>query len=156
MAKFRFALEKVITHRKMLEDLAQKDFQLAAAKLATEEKKLEELQTQRREAFENRYQKQVQGGQSSEALTQVHEFLQGQDLRIKIQQKKIQECEKQVEDLRSVLRARAVDTKIIERLKERKKDEFVLEQKKLEQKKSDDITTARFRSKDATDEENGI
>lgn len=155
MAKFRFGLEKVLGYRKTLEELAQRDFSAAQAYLNSEIEVLEKMKQVRLEAFENRYQRQVQGGVTSEALSQVHDFLKGQDLRIKIQSKKIQDIEKQVEELRSILRAKAVDTKIMEGLKERKRDEFRVEQKKREQKQLDDIATTRFRSKDA-DEENGL
>ena len=157
MAKsFKFAFEKVLAHRRMLEQEAQRVLNEALSILNRETRVLEEMRQKRHEAFESRFQRQVQGGTAGEALSQVHEYLKGQDLRIEGQVKRIQEFEKQVEELRSVLRQRAVDTKIIERLKERKQEEFRIEQNKLEQKRLDDMTMTRFRSKDATDEENGI
>ena len=155
MSKFRFSLEKVFTHRRMLEDLAQKDFQEAQAILNGEIAKLEFMQKEKSDAFQTRFQRQVQGGLASESLTQVHEYLKGQDVRIERQRKKIQEIEKQVEELREVLRQRAVDTKIIERLRERKQEEFRIEQRKLEQKRLDDLTSTRFARGDERDE-NGI
>jgi flagellar FliJ protein len=149
MAKFRFGLEKVLGYRKVIEDLAQRDYSEAQSHLNSEIQVLEELKAKKHEAFENRYQRQVQGGAQSEALSQVHDFLKGQDLRIKIQSKKVQDIEKQVEELRSVLREKAVDTKIMVGLKERKQDDFRTEQKKIEQKKLDDIATTQRRRKDA-------
>ena len=155
MAKFRFPLEKVFSHRRTLENLAQKDFHEALAILNSEIVKLDFMMKEKTDAFELRFQRQVQGGLASQALTQVHEYLKGQDVRIDRQKKKIQEIEKQVEELRDALRQRAVDTKIIERLKERKQEEFRLEQRKLEQKRLDDLTSTRFARGDERDE-NGI
>lgn len=155
MAKFKFTLEKVLSHRKILENLAQRDFQEALAVLHAENAKLEAMERQKHEAFENRFQREVQGGPAAEALTQVHEYIKGQDVRIERQRKKIQEIEKQVEELRDILRQKAVDTKIIEGLRDRKQEEFRLEQKKLEQKKLDDTVSTRFARGDESDE-NGI
>ncbi len=145
MAKFQFAFEKVLNHRKTLEDLAQRDFQLALSVLNDELLVLEKMQQAKHDAFTNRHKKQVQGGIQAPALTQVHDFISGQDIRIERQRKKIQEIEKGVEALREVLRLKAVDTKIIEGLRERKQEEFRTEQKKLEQKRLDDQTSTRFR-----------
>lgn len=144
MAKFRFGLEKVLNYRETLKTLAERDLQAGEAYLSEEISSLEQMQAKRHEAFESRYQRQVQGGVLSEALTQVHEFIKGQDLRIETQRKKIQEIEKQVEVLREALRQRAVDTKIMEGLRDRKRREFVTEQNKIEQKRADDLTSTRF------------
>lgn len=147
MAKFNFTLEKVLRHRQTLENLAQKEFQEGMAVLNSELALLEGLQEKRVQAFESRFQREVQGGRASDSLTQVHDFIKGQDVRIARQRKKIVEIEKQVEELREALRQKAVDTKIMEGLKERKQEEFKLEQKKLEQKRLDDMSTSRFRSR---------
>lgn len=144
MAKFQFNLEKVLRHRRVLEEMAQKDFQEAMAVLKGEQAKLDEMQGLRTQAFETRYRREVQGGPAVGTLTQVHEFLKGQDVRIERQRKKIQEIEKQVEELREVLRQKAVDTKIMEELREKKKAEFQAEQRKREQKRLDDIVSSRF------------
>jgi len=148
MAKFRFAFETVLRHRQTMEDLAQKDFQEAMSFLSLENKKLEDLQNLKHEAFQNRHQKEVQGGAQGPALTQVHDFLKGQDLRIDQQKKKIQAAEKLVEERREVLRQKRVETKIIEGLRERKLEEFKREQGKLEQKRTDDMMTTRFKRTD--------
>lgn len=144
MARFKFGLEKVLGYRKTLEGLAQRDLQLALAYLNGEIEILEKMQAAKHHAFESRHQREVQGGVLGDSLTQVHDYIKGQDLRIDTQRKKIQEIEKQVEELREALRQKAVDTKIMEGLRERKKQEFVTEQNKIEQKRADDLTSSRF------------
>ena len=143
--KFRFPFQNVLTYRKTIEDLAQRDFQEALADMNQQIALLNEMKEGIVLARDNAFQKQVDGGNAAPALGQVHEFLVGQDIRIGRQQAKIQECEKRVEELREILRAKAIDYKIIEGLKDRRRAEFLKEQSKLEQKRSDDLTMMRYK-----------
>jgi flagellar FliJ protein len=128
-----------------VENLAQRDFQEVLAELAKQRQILSDMQEQVTLARQGRYHKQVEGGKTAPALSQVDDFIKGQDIRMDLQRAKIQECEKRVEELREILRLKAIDYKIIEGLKDRKSEEFKIEQKKLEQKQTDDMNTMRFR-----------
>ena len=143
--KFRFSLIKVLQHRKTLEDLAQRDFQEAFADLHFEENILKDMIDSKRVAREKAYKTQVQGGSAGQNLTQVYEFLVGQDIRIERQMQKIEEKKRKVEELRDILRQKATDRKIVEGLRDKKKHEFKKKQDKLEQKNQDDLTTMRFK-----------
>lgn len=154
MPKFRFNLEKVLGYRQVVQSLAQKDFELAMSLLREQEEILESLKQARHQAFTQRYDFQMKG-LGADSLVQVQDYIKGQDIRINAQELKIQEIQKQVEILRDQLRDRAIDTKIIERLKERKQEDFRLEQRKHEQKSTDDLTSTRFAGRDESDE-NGI
>lgn len=142
--KFKFKLEKVLQHRKNLEDIAQKDFQEAMAALNAEINKLNEMISAVKKARDEAFKFQSEGGKSSSSLNQVHDFMMGQDLRIERQKEKIKEHESLVENLREILRQRAIDCKIISELKEKKRVEFITEKNKLEQKKSDEQNVMRF------------
>lgn len=142
--KFKFPFENVLKHRKILEDLAQKDFQQALAALNEEIQKLEKMKEDVQRARVTAFERQSHGGSAAPALSQVHEFLKGQDVRIERQQNKVQEYQKGVENLREILRQKALDYKIIERLKDRKKDEFKKAVNDKEQKISDEVGTVRF------------
>ena len=144
MAKFKFPFENVLRHRKTLENLAQKEFQTAMSELNQQLDLLEKMKQEKVDARKEAYAKQIAGGQAGPALGQIGDFLKLQDIRIEKHQKKIQEIEKRVEELREILRQRALDSKIIESYKDRKKDDFKLEQKKLEQKQMDDVVSSRF------------
>lgn len=141
--KFRFPLEKVKKHREQVEQLAQKDFQLGLAALNQEIEALERMEEQTKEALKSRLDKT-----SVPALTQVHDFLMGQDIRIDRQKKKIQEYEKRVESLREILRQKAIETKIIKELEQRKLREFQEEARKKELLNQDDLNLMRYRLKD--------
>lgn len=145
MAKFRFPMENVIKVRKVAEELAQRDLQMAQAYLNSEIELLENMKRQKTEAFQQRHAFESEGGTKVPHLTQVQDFLVGQDIRIDRQQRKIQEIETQVEALREILRQKAIELKMIERLKEKRLDEFRLEEKRKDVKRVDDLTMARFK-----------
>jgi flagellar FliJ protein len=147
--KFRFNLEKVLQHRQILEDLAQKDFQEAQAHLNQEIEKLEKMTKAVLDARDEAYRLQSEGGNKTPALIQIDEFIRGQDVRKERQHERIKECERLVESYREILRQRAIETKIMKELKEKKRTEFVLEQKKREQKFVDEMNVMRFKKEDA-------
>ena len=146
--KFKFPLEKVMQHRKMLEDLAQKDFQQAQNELVQQQLKLKEMQDAAIEARTGAFRRQSEGGKASPTLIQISEFLKGQDIRMERQKEKIKECEGLVENLREILRQKAIDYKIIEELRDRRLEEFKVERRKIEQKRTDDLNLMRFRKED--------
>jgi flagellar FliJ protein len=143
--KFKFKLEKVLKHRQILENLAQKDFQEAQAACNLQIEILEKMKTEKSEARQSAYSQQSQtGGQVLESLKQIHDFILLQDIRIEKQLKVIAECEKLVEAKREVLRQKAMDTKIMKRLEEKKKQQFMEEERISEQKEADDNSSMRF------------
>ena len=75
-------------HRKVLEDLAQTDFQVALAALNSEIDKLVQMDDAVIQAREAAFSSQAAGGKASASLTQVHEFLKGQDIRRERQKEK--------------------------------------------------------------------
>lgn len=144
MAKFSFKLEKVLQHRKTLEDVAQRDFEEASFALRKlEDQKLEfehSIQTARAEAS----RLLSLGGNPGPGLTQIDFFIKGQEIRIQRQKDKIKEQETLVENLREILRQRAIEYKIMEELREKKKKEFKEDESKREQKEVDDLNSMRY------------
>lgn len=145
MPKFRFPFDNVLKHRKTLEELAQRDLQEQLARLNAEVTALENMEILVHEAIEKRHQIEIQGGSAIGALTQVHEFLTGQDIRIERQKVKIAEVEKEVDRLREILRLKAIDTKIVKELKVRRKRDFIKTVRKKESAEIDDLNLMRFR-----------
>jgi flagellar FliJ protein len=146
--KFKFPLQKVMQHRKVLEDLAQRDFQEAHSELLKHQEILNGLLEAVTNARNTAFHHQSEGGKASPVLVQVHDFLKGQDIRIERQKERVKECESRVENLREILRQQAIDYKIIEELKDRQLVDFKIDQRKLEQKRSDDLNLMRFRRED--------
>ncbi|MBX2987653.1 MAG: flagellar export protein FliJ [Bdellovibrionaceae bacterium] len=147
--KFRFPLQKVLDHRHTLRDIAQKDFEEIQAEYLRQKNIWEE---QIRALHEARLEAGRIGAESGpgapERLKQIHEFSVLQEIRIQRQKAKVGEWEKLVEEKREILRQKAIDSKIMERLKERKKEQFVLDAKRAEQKEADELSVLRFEIRD--------
>lgn len=147
--QFRFPLQKVMDHRKTLENLAQKDFQEAQGELTRRQEELRRLTEQLHQArLEAGRVQESAPGAAPERLKQIHEFTVLQEIRIERQKTKVAEAEKLVEEKREILREKAVDFKIMERLRERRREEYVRERKQAEQKETDEINVLRFDAKD--------
>lgn len=147
--KFHFPLQKVLEHRKILEDLAQREFREAQSILIQAENDLRVLSDDLHESRLEAGRIQESGGSGApERLKQIHGFGVLQEIRIKRQQAKVAEAVKLVEEKREILREKAIDHKIMERLKERKREEFLIERRSQEQKDTDEINVLRFDAKD--------
>lgn len=144
--KFKFPLQKVLEHRKLRENLVQKDFQDAQALLQEQLNKLEKMNQQVTEAYERSGILAKQGGAQGPALMEIHEFLKGQRQRIQFQEQKVQEFEKLVEAKREILRQAAMDYKIMEKMRENKFEAYRQERIATEQKENDEQSILRFKA----------
>lgn len=146
--KFKFNLERVLDHRRVIEDLAQVDFQSAVYDLTQAKTTLQKMREEIVNSRENAFEVQIGGRESAPArLQQVEVFIKGQLLRIKNQEAKIQNLHNIVESKREVLRSRATERKILERLKANKQEEFNLEASRQEQIEADEMNLMRLRLK---------
>lgn len=143
--KFKFSLQKVLEHRKIKENLAQKDFQDAMMLLNEANGYLERMIESKVDAHAQAGHFSVQGGAQGPALTQIHEFLKGQEVLIHRQKQKIQEIEKLVESKREILRVAAQEYKIMEKMRENKFAEYKSERLLTEQKEMDEQSILRFK-----------
>lgn len=142
--KFKFPLQKVLDHRKIKENLAQKEFQDALNELHIQQKKLESLETALHEAHFRAGELQTQGGHQGPALSQINDFSRHQKILIQMQKVKVQQQEKLVEEKRDLLRLAAVETKIISKFKEKKFEEYKKGREIEDQKEMDEQSILRF------------
>lgn len=144
--KFKFPLQKVLEHRKLKENLAQKDFQEAVTLLNEEQARLQQMQEQVQNAHLQAGTLAHHGGVQGPALVQIHEFLRGQNIRIARQQQKLQEVENLVEAKREILRQAALEYKIMEKMRENKFEEYRAERLATDQKEMDEQAILRFKA----------
>ena len=144
--KFKFPLQKVLEHRKIKENLAQKDFQEAVNLYQEELERLNQMGSQVQNAHAQVGALSNQGGAQGPALSQIHEFLQGQQIRIQRQMQKVQEFEKLVEAKREILRQAALEYKIMEKMRENKFEEYRAERLSNDQKEMDEQSILRFKA----------
>ncbi|AZZ37866.1 flagellar export protein FliJ [Bdellovibrio sp. qaytius] len=142
--KFNFTLQKVLDHREIKMDLAKKDYLEAQAFLAAEQKMLEDMIEAKRRSLAERSSLagQTTGWQAS--VNQINNFITGQDLRIANQNERLLKIEKVVESRREILKDALTEVKIMERLKEKKKADFLQEVRQKEAKELDEISSTRF------------
>lgn len=144
--KFKFPLQKVLEHRKIQENLKQKDFQEAVMYLTQEQNRLDKMLQQQTHAHESAGQLVKQGGSQGGPLSQVHDFLRGQKVLIQRQQVKVQEAEKLVEAKREILKQAAQEYKIIEKMRENQFEEYRQKRLSDDQKEMDEQSILRFKS----------
>lgn len=142
--KFKFGLEKVLGHRKVKEDIAKKEYQEVVHLVYQEQDKLNLMNEQKTNARSEACKKINEGGSQGQQILQIYEFIKGQDLRIERQTTKVKELEKLVELKQEILRRAAMDVKIMEKLKEKKKNEYIHEMNSREQKEVDELNVLRF------------
>jgi flagellar FliJ protein len=144
--KFKFPLQKVMDHRKTNQNLAQKDFQVAALELAEQQDALEKMQEEEHQAHLHAGKFTQQGGALGAKLVQIHEFLIGQKVRISHQKTKIIEIEKLVESKREILRLASQEYKIMEKMRENKFEAYRAARILQDQKEMDEQSILRFKN----------
>lgn len=142
--KFNFSLQKVLDHRVIKMDLARKDYLEAQTFLATEQKILEDMIEVKRRSLAERSSLAGQSSGWQESVNQINIFLTGQDLRIANQNERLLKIEKVVESRREILKDALTEVKIMERLKEKKKADFLQEVRQKEARELDEISSTRF------------
>lgn len=143
--KFKFALEKVLKHKKILEDQAKKDFGEISKRVREQEQYLQNLELDLQKAYEDKHRVQMMGGSIAGHLEFFHQYYKNQRQLIDNQKKIIEGLEKILEEKRQHLIVAARDHKTFTMLKEKKKLEFKKEMNKREQKRIDDMNIMRQR-----------
>ena len=144
MKKFNFSLDKVLKHRRMQADLAQKDFLEAQRNHDFEVEQLEQMIATKEAAKQQRVDVVQQTQSWSATVDQINQYLTGQDVRIQNQDQRLLELKKVVEAKRQILQEALTAAKIIEKLRETKKAEFFQEVAKAEQQETDEMSVMRF------------
>ena len=144
MAKFRFQLEKVLRHKKILEEQAKRDFSEIKAKLDQQRNFLNDLESDLKKSYNDKYLVTKMGGEIAEYLGYFNEFNTAQKKLIDQQKRIVDGLEKIVEEKRLRLVEAAREHKTFIKLKEKKKEEFKKEINKKEQKRIDEMNILRF------------
>ncbi len=142
--KFKFSLEKVLKYRHTQVDLARRDFLQAQSKLDQAISVRDQMIIDKETTLQNRSQVIQKENNWQLEVEQMNAFLSGQDLRIARQNEGLKLIEKEVESYREILMKALSEAKMIERLKEKKKEEFIKNFNEKEQKELDEIATARY------------
>lgn len=141
--KFKFHLEKVLNHKKILEDQAKKDFGEISKKLRDQEQFLKNIEADLTTAYQNKFQVQQTGGVITSYLEFFHNYYLSQKKLIENQKKIVQGLTKILEEKRLFLVQAAREHKTFNMLKDKKIIEFKKELNKREQKRIDEMNIMR-------------
>ena len=148
--KFRFRLEKVLAHRRRVEDEAKRVYFEAKIKTETALKELEGLYQQIDDARARGHElvtgeaQTVSPRYATPILQHTDLFIGGQKIRIENQRKKIRDLKGEEERLQDLLAEAARERKAMEKLREKHREEFLAEQNRREREEADDLSVMRF------------
>lgn len=129
---YKFSLEPVLRHRKLLEEDLQKDFAVLKRQLLDERERLSNFE-QVRDRFSGELQKKQVKSISVSDILLYTDYLQQVSKEIEKQSEKILEAEKSVDQKREELVGAMKNRKMIDRLREKGLKAHVQELSKKEQ-----------------------
>lgn len=136
--KFKFRLQKILNLKRL--ELGQKQRELAECldRLNLSEQKLKKLQEQRTQSF-------IIREQDISLVTLMDEYLSGQDLIIENQKKQIKQDQDRVEKARKALIDKDQEVKILDKMQEIKKNEFLKNEDLKLQNEMQEWVTSNFK-----------
>lgn len=143
--KFKFVFAKLLEHRRKLEDIARKNYLEAQAKVDTSMRMLDGFYEQVEHARKQAGELSQTDGPHAASLGQIDQFINGQKIRIERQRAEVRELMGEAERMQELLIEAAKETKTLDKLRERRHEEYKVKRKKMELKEADELVVTRFR-----------
>lgn len=144
--KFEFPFEKLLDHKRQLEDMARREWLEARAKVDESMRQLDRMYADIDEARKRAARLQAEGGAHAGALVQINDFISGQLIRIERHRLVLRDLMGEAERLNEILIEAAKEKKTLDKLKDRRREEYKQRRKKLELKAADELVVTRFKS----------
>jgi flagellar FliJ protein len=142
--KFKFSLEKVLSYRHIQVSLARRNLIESQNKLSAAENIKNKMLEEKQKNILHRNTLIQTKSHWQDEVQQINLYLSGQDLRIAQQNESLKKIGKEVESYREILLKAQTEAKIIEKLKEKKKAEFIKAYNEAENKELDEVSTLKF------------
>jgi flagellar FliJ protein len=142
--KFKFRLEKVLVYYKALENDAKKNLSEAQSELHELKNKLNKYYESIVAARKSIHDNEVCGGKMTESVSQTHDFINGTETLIERQKIEINKTTEKVEQRLVKVKQAAIQTRMIEKIKEKQINDFKSNSIKKDQKSIDEMVTLRF------------
>jgi flagellar export protein FliJ len=141
--KFKFRLETLRKHRKNLEEMARRNF--AEAKDVSDGilKQIDVFYDDSDKAREYAGEVIDQGDVDPGLLQLSSEFIDRNKVRIELKKAEFREAVSITEEKQQLLVTAAKETKVLDKLKEKKKEAFIKEIKKRDRKDTDEVVVQR-------------
>jgi len=140
----RFRLDRVLDHKRQLEQERQRDLQSVTAEERRLLEELGALQQREREHMEAISNRTRQGGVDSEQLQAALAYIDTITRAIERQERLLRECSERVSSGRQALVAALQEKQSLEMLKRKQQEAERLESNREEAKRNDDMTTNRY------------
>ena len=144
MAKFRFALESILKYRGRLEEEAKREFVEAQNKVEAQRAKIDAMYRRADEVREEIHTLERAGtGRDLELVRASEHFLLGHARRIQTERQTLGVLMADLEDKQEKLIFAASEKKVLAKLREKRRIEFVQRLDKLEALELDEMATTR-------------
>ena len=140
---FRFSLQKVLDYREQLEEEAKNRFALVQRQYREAKAQLAALSSEL-ETQDARLYGQVIDNAGERWL--LESFIKGLRADIEATTARVQNLRATRDEMRKILAARSMDRKLLEKLKERKYRQYLLDERLKEQRFNDEIATLRYKA----------
>ena len=143
MKKFRFSLETVLDYKNQALDALRAEHGAILAQVRTQEKVIEDLEAEHREADEEFTQRKLEGINILDALN-YETYLRSLERKLQEEHRKLERLRKREEEKRAQVVEARKETATLEKLKEHKLDDYRrAEQKAEEQLIEEFVSTTR-------------
>lgn len=149
MAKFTFRLEAVLNVKRQQEENIKNELGKAMQKLETEKQKLAQLESSMEKTIAEFNLKTKKT--TVHKLIEFNEYISLLKTDIKQQKETVIKAALNVDKIREELVKAVQERKILEKLKDKKHEEYLIEQKKLEQKTNDEIVSYKHKESSSGD-----
>ena len=143
MKKFRFSLETVLDYKNQALDALRAEHGAILAQVRTQEKVIEDLEAEHREADEEFTQRKLEGINILDALN-YETYLRSRERKLQEEHRKLERLRKREEEKRAQVVEARKETATLEKLKEHKLEDYrKAEQKDEEQRIEEFVSTTR-------------
>ena len=138
---FRFSLQKVLDYREQLEEEAKNRFALVQRQYREAREQLAALSSELKTQEERLYGQVVDNAGERWLL---ESFIRGLRADVESSTARVSNLQMMRDEMRKVLATRSMDRKLVEKLKERKRRPYLLDERLKEQRFNDEIATLRY------------
>lgn len=143
MKKFHFSLETVLDYKNQALDALRAEHGAILAQVRAQERVIEDLEAEHREADEDFTQRKLEGINVVDAMS-YEQYLRAVERRLEMEYCKLEKLRRQEEQKRSQVVEARKETATIEKLKEHKLEDYrKAEQKDEEQRIEEFVSTTR-------------
>lgn len=142
MARFRYRMQNILDVKEKMESQARNEFAIANARLAEEEKKLEELHA-RKYSYEEELRRLYNSALDIEEINHTQDAIDNLTEKIALQREQVKQAQHNVDLAREKLTLAMQERKTHEKLKERQFEEFLQEEAAKESKEIDELVSFR-------------